>query len=150
MKLVPVSLCTLCVLLVSGCTAVENLQSSDANLARQILAENCVVGEYRPNPNSGLIFLREGIENKHVNSPRVHYKKRLTFENITIYSIKELNDGWVEVDASGQRTRENFYFNRDTAEFACTPEEWRAVFNNPTRLKYEKTPLIKTRMDRLN
>lgn len=137
-------------LVLSACAQDMGLQTDEAELAKQIMADNCVVGRYGLTLSSQPLYMRQGVINKNPHGHRMSYRKPMSTAPIAVYSIKELGDGWVEVDASGSGSRENFYFNRETAEFACTIEEWRAVQADPAKRYLERTPLIMNRMQRIN
>ena len=38
--------------------------------------------------------------------------------------IKDLGGMWVEIDASSNKARDNFYFNRTSGEAVCSFDEW--------------------------
>lgn len=127
------------------------LQSPEADLARRIMAEDCLVGDYMTGNSVMPISVRVGKVNKATTLPYLVHKASMSTAPIHVHSIKDLGDGWLEVDASGSGTRENFYYNAATAEFACSLEEWRSVLNDPRQKAYfERSPLIQTPMDRLN
>lgn len=150
MKLSHVSLTALVAVILTGCAQDRDLQSKDADLAKQIMAENCEVGYYVLNNGTPPVYTRQGVERKYMYLPALRYTRKMKINPIVVYSIKELGDGWVEVDASGSGSRENFYFNRDTGEFACIIEDWRTVQSNREKMRLERTPLITNQMQRLN
>jgi len=144
MKSVIVSLCVLCAMVVSGCETTGNLQTSDADLARRILAKHCIVGLKHMGSNATRAPVREGVISKHNDGAVVRFKHKLKVDRITVYSVKDLIEGWVVVDASSQRVRDNMYFNRETGEFVCSTNEWRYGGGGPMERTFEVTPLILT------
>ena len=63
---------------------------------------------------------------------------------ISVVSIQDLPDGWAVADAAYGGKRDNLYFNRQSGEFACSTDEWRAVNSSPKSRAFEKSPLILT------
>jgi len=142
MRLTVMSLGILGALMVSGCASYENLHTDDADLARRILAQHCVVGQVTQGWTSKKIPAREGVVSKRNDGIFVYFKHKIQADRVVVYSIKDLYDGWVAVDASTHRVRDNLYFNRKSGEFACTTSEWRHVGTDPMARIFETTPLI--------
>lgn len=142
MKSIVVSLGVLCVLAVSGCQTVQGLQTQDAALARDILVKHCVVGLMHMGTQSRRQEVREGAHSKRNDGQLLSFRHKIRADEVSIYSVKDLRDGWVAVDASSQGARDNMYFNRETAEFACSTSEWRYARSDSMVRAFEVTPLI--------
>ena len=142
MKSVIGSLSVLGALMVSGCQTTQGLQTPDSDLARRILANHCVVGLKTMGTNTISAVVREGAVSKHNDAKVLHHVHKVQADQVFIYSVKDLSDGWVVVDATTQRVRDNFYFNRGTGEFACSTSEWRYARSDSMVRTFEVTPLI--------
>ena len=116
MKSITISLAVLCTVALSGCASDQGLHSTDAELARNILANHCVVGLMHMGTQSLRKPVREGVLSKRNNGLFLSHRQKVRADQVYIYGVKDLLDGWVVVDASSQRARENLYFNRETAE----------------------------------
>jgi len=149
MKAYPVALAILGTLVLGGCQTTQNLQSADAQLARQLMSEHCVVGQMHVGISSRSIPTREGVVSKRTDGILLNYKHKLYVEDIYVYSVREGQYGWLIVDASSQRARDNFYFKRDTGEFACSQHEWHAAGGNLKKTKFESAPQIAPSMDKI-
>ena len=86
--------------------------------------------------------MREGVVSNRNDALSLNQRQKVRRDEITIYSIEDLLDGWVVVDASGQGVRDNLYFNRQTAEFVCSTDEWRYGRSDSMTRAFEITPLI--------
>jgi len=142
MKSVIVSLSVLCAIVVSGCQTTQDLQTPDSELARRILANHCVVGLKTMGTNTTNAAFREGAVSKHNDAKVLSHVHKVKADQVFIYSVKDLIEGWVVVDATTQRVRDNFYFNRETGEFACSTNEWRYARSDSMTHGFEVTPLI--------
>lgn len=129
-------------MVLSGCQTTSGLQTPDADLARQVMAKHCMVGDISLGVN-GKQRVRVGKVAKRSDALAVNHKHRIQPEFTTVYSIEERKEGWMVVDASTKGARDNFYFNYDTGEFACSTDEWRAASNwRITGMKFETDFMI--------
>jgi len=142
MKSAIISLSVLCVMALGGCQTAQGLQTPDSDLARRILANHCVVGLKPMGANTTSSAFREGAVSKHNDAKVLSHVHKVKAEQVFIYSVKDLVDGWVVIDATTQGVRDNFYFNRKTGEFACSTGEWRYARSDSMVHGFEVTPLI--------
>lgn len=150
MKAFPVSLCVLSALMLGGCQTTQSLQTEQAQLARALMAEHCVVGRMRTGGPRITIYVREGVVSRRAEAIELHYRNKMRADRITVHSIKDLQNEWAVVDASSQRVRENFYFNRSTGAFACSQSEWKAIGGgNLNNRSFKTAPSIAPSMDHI-
>lgn len=121
-----------------GCAATTagGLHSEDAETARRLMAEHCVVGRTLQGLPATPIHMREGVDSLRSGIVQLNYKHPVDPNLVTVYSIREVRDGWVVVDASSQRVRDNFYFNRKTRAVICSEDEWRAAGGQLLQLRF--------------
>ena len=139
--------CVIGGLSVAGCQMGMGLGkiTPDAELARQILTQSCEIGEWHsgggPSTNS-VLYIRHGKVNKRSDLILFHFTTSIKPERVYIHSLKNLKEGWIEADASFEGNRENLYFNKQSGEFTCSTDEWRAVHAVPESRTFEVSPLI--------
>lgn len=121
-----------------GCAATTSggLHSADADTARHLMAEHCVVGRTLQGIPATPIYMREGVDSLRSGIEQLNYKHPVDPDRVTVYGIRDGRDGWVVVDASSQRVRDNFYFHRQTGAVICSEDEWRAAGGGLLDLNY--------------
>lgn len=151
MKAIPIRLAICACAALGGCATASDYNAEDAATARRLMEEHCLVGRARTGNNpTTTLYKREGVVNKRANGFILVHKQAMHAGNITVYSVKTLKENWVAVDASSQRVRDNFYFNRKTGEFACSTDEW--WDNGGTAFEtrdFEASPLVNPSIGRV-
>ena len=134
----------LCGIGVAGCQPVQNIQSEDAALARRVLAAHCVVGEWRSGEWNRIQveYIRLGKVSKRNDGMSFSRIRQMKAPDIFVLSIQDRPEGWRAADAAYAGRRDNLYFNRQTGEFACSTDEWRAVKSALNIRAFEISPLI--------
>lgn len=121
----------------------------DAQVARRLMADHCIVGRVIQGWPRIPVYLRQGVVNLRTDATYLIYRHRLVANEITVYSVRDLPDGWVAVDASTRQVRENFYFNRKSGAFACSENEWYAGGGSGKTSPFERAPLPGASMNRV-
>lgn len=135
---------------VAGCQlgVGKGQMTPDAELARQILAQSCQIGEWHSGggrSNNSVLYVTHGKINKRSDSLMFHFTIPIRADRVYVHSIKALDEdggGWLEADASYEGHRENLYFNKSSGAFTCSTDEWRAVHAVPQSRHFEVSPLI--------
>lgn len=139
--------CTVVGLSVTGCQLGmgQGLMTSDAELARQILAQSCQIGEWHSGggpSNNYVQYIRHGKISKLSDARIFNFTISIRAERVYVHRLDDLDGGWVKVDASYNGNRDNLYFNKNSGAFTCSTDEWRAVHAVPQNRHFEISPLI--------
>ncbi|MCR4377950.1 MAG: hypothetical protein NUV50_07645 [Rhodospirillales bacterium] len=141
----------ICGLGIAGCQLAQDLQTDEAALVRHVLADGCIVGKSQSGSSGGgsmagsslqMARIRVGKVSKLDYYASLHSRASMKPSRMLVLSIEELADGWAVADVAYEGKRDNLYFNRQSGEFACSTDEWRAVNSAPQSRSFEKSPLI--------
>lgn len=143
----------ICGLSIAACQLVQDLQTDEATLVRQVLADSCIVGKLQSGSSGGGSMAGSSLQTERIRVGKVskldyyaplHSRASMKPSRMLVLSIEELADGWAVADVAYEGNRDNLYFNRQSGEFACSTDEWRAVNSAPQSRSFEKSPLIIT------
>lgn len=142
----------MCGLGIAGCQLAQDLQTDEAALVRHVLADSCMVGKLHSGSSEGTLAIsslqaeriRVGKVSKLDYYAPLYSRAAMKASRILVLSVQELADGWAVADAAYEGKRDNLYFNRQSGEFACSTDEWRAVNAVPQSRTFETSPLILT------
>ena len=140
----------ICAIGLSACALPQSIQTDDAALARQVIAEHCEIAEWHTSDQSSngrnagteVVYIRLGKVSKRSNFMQFLYTHKIKIDRIFVHNMKALPGGWLVADASYEGQRENLYFNRTSGEFTCSTDEWRAVRADSGESRFEVSPLI--------
>ena len=110
--------------LMGGCGTYTNLQTPEADHIRRMVAQHCDVGQIRIGTPSTITHVRvaKGAALKNMRS--ISAAHPISPQEVTIYTIEELDEHWLKADASTGRVRDNVYVNRVSGETVCSFDDW--------------------------